>query len=241
MNRNLTILLSVLCLALAASIGCAATWTVGEDLANANSLNSVWAYGVASPDTLQFYQFDRYADPSAWSPLKGWDMSPAATAAMGSPFMGLAIKNETGAVDNTMGTPTPDGWMVLHIGLVGSSSLYHAIAQWTAPYACTVDVASSYASNVARTDAWVLVWHGSTFTGTLLGSISNGHPVSGVVPNVSVSAGDKVWFLVGASAGQGLDSQSTAMTGTITTVPEPSALLALFAGVAGLAGYLRRK
>ena len=80
-------------------------------------------------------------------------------------------------------------------------------------------------------------------TGLTQGTIAEGGPSTGLLTldNVSVSAGDRIDFVVAANGNYNFDS--TGVTATITAVPEPSSLVIAMTllGCLGLAGVWRTR
>lgn len=239
---------------LGAAFGVAALFSVGSANATvvydavaqfsiANNPNGAWTYGegtgpvfssvftknsgnvpvepISVPPTVQYWQS---SNPSSLVPIVGKNSGPTTTCC------------------NTV--LIPPGVLWVHPG--DSSDV---IVQWKAPTAGTYDIASSFAlldNQPTGVLAEIFMNGVSLFNHVIsspaanLGTQVYGPAVNFALNDVSLHLGDTLSFVVNNN-GQYFDD-STALTATITAVPEPSTWAMMVLGFAGV-GFMayRRK
>lgn len=206
----------------------ATTWDVAADFSATNNPNSVWSYGWSSALTSAF---NLYPDNGKMGPVP---IDVWVDLGVFYPFISSSTPNVghngTGIVNTDHPTIIwqPDQFS-LHPGQSGEYS--HAF--WTAPYAGTFDIASTFTGiDLLGTTTDVHVLHNgiSLFDG-LVNGFGN---TSSFLTTVQVGIGDIIDFTVG-DGGNGHSCDTTALS--VTIVPEPATLLLLTLG--GL--FLRKR
>ncbi len=226
MKRQLFVIIGFICLALnLCSTASATTFDVAADFSATNNPNGVWSYGWSSTLTSDFNLYPNHGKMSETIDIDVW---------AGSNFPGPpnVAHNGTGSVNNDHPTITwQPGQFSLHPGDSGE----YSHARWTAPYAGTFDIASTFTGidHYLGTTTDVHVLHNgiSLFDG----SVNGWCDTSSFSTTVSVGMGDIIDFAVGYGINPNNTCDTTALSATI--VPEPATIVLLTLG--GI--ILRRK
>jgi len=227
------------------SANAAVVYDAAADFSIASNANGTWSYGEGSGATISSL-FTKNSGNSPVQPIPGvpssvqyWQSSAPQSLV---PIVGENFGNAATTCCGTVLIPTGVLWV--HPG-----ASTDVIVQWTAPTTGTYDIASSFAlldNNPTGILAEIFKNGGSLFSQVIsspaanLGTQAYGPAVKFVQDNVSLQAGDTLSFVVNNN-GLFYDD-STALTATITAVPEPSTWAMMVLGFAGL-GFMayRRK
>jgi hypothetical protein len=208
---------------LASNLCFATIWDVAADFSATNNPNGVWSYGWSSELTSAL---NLYSYPGKFDDMVPIDVWAASDVPYSTPNVS---HNGTGSIVTTHPTiKWETGQFALHPGEFGEYS--HAC--WTAPYAGTFDIVSTFTGidiGTTTTDVHVLLIHNnnsiSLFNeGVNINGYGNTSPFS---KTVSVGMGDIIDFAVGYGNGNHT-RDTTALSATI--IPEPATLLLLTLG-----------
>ncbi len=199
-----------------------------------NSEGSTWSYRAASDGVRDgsYGLLGTNAEPGLWSPATPiWRGS--------GNYPGIAV-NRTGDEIDWIGNENYFAWPDQTIWMHPPENPGFVALTWRAPEAGIVSIDFSI-RDIDGNDGDGVVWYLdlNTAAGELAsGSLSNGASIGGQQVNgVNVEAGDRIHLLINRKGGYIYDS--TAVTATITMVPEPSSVGLLIAGVA--MGLRRRR
>lgn len=234
MDVRKSLLLAVACLLLAAP-AFASTWDAAAEFSLTTNPLGVWSYGFS--DTLGgtmtlFNNLDYAILPGGGV---AWDMSPEPNA-----WSGFVCKNLNPTATSWYGLEIPAGGVAFHPGFVGVENGLPAkpflpnIVRWTSPVAGQVSVAYGFASPLDGIGVHVLQNGSELFSGLISNSSFSGT----LLCNVAI--GDTIDF-VASCPGDDCRAKFVNVSGTITTVPEPSALVATFSGLVGIGGLVLRR
>ena len=239
----------------------ASSFDAATDFSLASNPNGVWSYGYSisnmpggpfTPDTINSNMNGNMTFGN--SNLSSWQGNVVCVICMQSEKYPLVIKNTANTVQ-TIGTTVSllPGELALHPAGPPVSSEEFAVVRFTAPTTglFTInstfggrDTGSTASSRGTTTDVHVLLNNVSLFDGEVTGF--------GATQSFSttrlLSFGDTLDFVVGIGDGTPLENggqptffdDTTALSATISTVPEPASLLLLGSGVIGLAWWRRR-
>lgn len=229
---------------LSCAAGAAQTWSLADDFSlSVNTTTSTWSYGLAtadgSPDPTSnlFATNTRNANelwnttftvpPTMWSDADG--------------YWGIG-RNDTGVIQTSDPISWAPGEILIHpkYTLGGAEFPGRLVISWLAPSDTTVGIDYSWADAMPGdwTGVGLRIWHNGTVLTDIGGDgwLDPSSAGSGTISNLSVAAGDRVFFEYDTWEDPTGDVTRTAIL--ITAVPEPRA--ALLGGL-GLLALLRRR
>jgi hypothetical protein len=198
----------------------AQTFDVAADFSTTNNPNGAWSYGWSSTLTSALNQYpdhdkmgERAGTPiniDAWS---DWEQF--------SSYSPNATHNGTGTINNEHWTITwQPGQFSLHPGDNG----VYSHARWTAPSAGIVDIAAMFTGidhyYGTTTDVHILHNGNSLFDG-LVNGYGNTSSFS-TTTSIDVGLGDTIDFAVGYGSNNNPTCDTTALSATISFIPEPA-------------------
>jgi len=209
----------------------AATFSAVGDFSSSTSNGPVWGYGTGLTGT----SFTPYADFTAnclgsgsacWQTPTPVDLVPA------------VIANLSGATLDVSTVVFPDDVLLLHPGPVSPAGFTDSIVQFTAPTAGKYDVSGFF--ETLDVDS-----HGVGVTIAADGDILNSwalpaHGIQDFNEVVNLAAGQTIDFGVSVNDGNFL-FDSTGLSATITSVPEPGAWALMLLGFSALGVALRSR
>lgn len=229
-----SLLLIAVCLLIAAP-AFATTWDAAADFSLTTNPGGAWSYGfsdsLGSTMTL-FSNLDYAIMPGGGV---AWDMSPELNA-----WSGFVVKNLNETATAWYGLVIPAGGVAFHPGFAGVEGGLPAkpflpnIARWTAPVDGIVAVDYGFSSPMDGIGVHVMQNGSELFSGLLSDSSYSGTLLC------TVAVGDTIDF-VASCPGDDCRNKFANFSGTITTVPEPSAMIALFSGLIGFGGLALRR
>jgi hypothetical protein len=231
----------------------AGVWNIADDFSTTTNPNEAWSYGV--------YLADGHGTPFYnWEYFQSWAGMPN-LAKWGNPGDDLnagAIFYNPDTTDLVSGTQwLRPGEVALFPANLGWG--YTPVIRWTATEAMTISIDAAFRGHDETTsDVHILLngdmidgleWDSPTFTGTHLmdgviegnyGCVDLGIPQTGSSPEqtytgvITVAAGDTIDFVAGYGPNHFYGGDMTGVSATITTVPEPGALVILVLGALGM-------
>ena len=244
---NLRILSAAVGVATLFSVGAAnagAVYDAAGDFSISANPNGTWSYGEGTGSTITSLFTHNSNNPVQAIPLPaGSNVQYWQSSAPNSlvPIVGENYGSTTTCCSSVL---IPTGVLWVHPGLASD-----VIVQWTAPTAGTYDLSSSFAlldKSPSGIIGEVFENNSVLFSQTITGPAANlsaqtyGPAVSFAQNDLVLHAGDTLSFVVNNDGSYFNDS--TALTATITAVPEPSTWALVILGFAGI-GFMtyRRK
>jgi hypothetical protein len=218
----------------------ATTFDVAADFSATNNPNGVWSYGWSSTLTSAFNLYPNNGKVDEIINIDIWADFGHFSSYYPTPQV---AHNGTGSINNDHWTITwQAGQFSLHPGDGGE----YSHARWTAPDAGTIDIASMFTGIDhyfgTTTDVHVLHNGISLFDG-LVNGFGN---TSSFSTTVTVGKGDIIDFAVGYGINQSHTCDTTALSATISFIPEPSGMVWVsindpeVSGHEGFTGYMSK-
>ncbi len=245
MLHNKLLVSMIVAMVLVASVGYATTWDLATDFGWLSNPNGQWTYGFLNSST-GWHTYGTVVHPNpapGGSDNTGWNNGDW---------------DSEGNIQKNFGPNDIDAWASFRpAGLcdIGSpcDTGSGAGAKWTCAaggnYLVTVwFTGQSFNLQPGGTTTDVRVLQGSSVlaSAAINGYVGGGgHAVTGTIQRMDYSGtltlaqGDVLYFLAGSMGGAGDHLADLGVT--ITSVPEPSSLLAFVTGFAGLAGFAVRR
>ena len=200
---------------------------------NANP-NGVWTYGWSSTLTSSFNLDTAHTN---FQGLDFWEGSAPGSYSLGYP---LVYHNGTNSVIDYVGTVlVQPGQLVFHPGPAGQ----FGIIRFTAPEAGTFVLSTAFSGldfvGPTSTDVHVLLNGSAIFNGTING-YGGGSGLS-FSKTLTLAMGDRLDFAVGYGTNHDYTFDSTAITATLSSVPEPSSMASMLIGGLTLATCSARR
>lgn len=225
MYRLLTLALLITACVVPASAG---TWDLFGDFSAATNPHGAWTYGTTASVAAPGYTVAAFTHNA----YNGW----------GDPT------EEVLMLDGVIFGGDAAGKIAMSTGQVGSAIAVFVV-RWTAPEAGVYDVTASFAQLPNRDDLrgdvnlYVLA-NGTAVYSEFKPDNYNEPAGFGYEPytysgQVTLGAGDTIDWAVDPATWYGRDWMT--LEATVTTVPEPSSILALVAGMGGFIGLLRKR
>jgi len=207
----------------------AATFGAVGDFSSSTSNGPVWGYGTGLTGT-SFTPYANFVANCLGSGFACWqtptpvDLVPA------------VIANLTGSTQDVSTIVFPDDVLLLHPGPVSPEGFTDSIVQFTAPTAGKYDLSGFF--ETLDVDS-----HGVGVTIAANGDLLNswalpGHGIQNFNEFVELAAGQTIDFGVSVNDGD-FYFDSTGLSATITSVPEPGAWTLMLLGVGMIGGGLR--
>jgi PEP-CTERM motif-containing protein len=217
--------------ALVAPTAARSAFEAAADFSPTSNPNGVWGYGWTQTLGSSFIPDAIHQNVSG---LDFWEGSIAQGSPPGS--FPLVFHNGTANTIVTAGTVSvPPGQLGLHPGPGGQDS----VLRWTAPGNDAVSIKSLFSgldfAGPTSTDVHVLHNQSSLFDGVVEGFGSSSAETFSTM--LTVARGDTIDFVVGLGRNANFFNDSTGLSATIASVPEPAALALFGVGILGLLGY----
>ncbi len=245
-----SLLLIAVCL-LTVAPASATTWDLAADWQGTQT--GVWSYGFLTPG-YPMVPFAQYSTTN-YAPFYSWE-GPGAPGDEGYVWEGFMVKNPTEeavhivAPGDTLGIDVPAGGVA-----VRPEFTRPILVRWTAPYDMpSITIHNAYDTTVeAYMMGYVFTWPLGGSLGVLdaawleseydiYGNVAGPAHLEFNLTVTGVKKGDWIDFALTSWTDPSLPNQIANMTATVTGVPEPSAIVALFSGLVGFGGLvLRRK
>ncbi len=229
------------CLALQAKA--ATTWNLASDFSlSENSIASTWSYGLATADdnpnhTASLFTTNTLNANQLWA--TGF-ATPPTMWSQATGYWGIG-RNDTGITQTSGSISWAPGEILIHPKNTTSDRV---VISWLAPSTMTVGIDYSWGEAMPMpaglaNGVGLRIWHANT---VLTDTGGNGwlEPVagggSGTISNLSVTAGDRLFFEYDTLGQPNYDVTRTGIL--ITAVPEPGTTLL---GALGLLALMRRR
>ncbi|MFO0953550.1 MAG: PEP-CTERM sorting domain-containing protein [Isosphaeraceae bacterium] len=207
-------------------------YSAAADFSVSSNPNGVWSYGYSTTLTGAFIPNDHSGNPPFFpgTPFQTWytPISP-----LGDPLAGVNDSDKTITLNGSLVIQPHQ--LVFHPGPNGE---FEKI-RFTSPAAGLFAVNALFGgadTTPTSTDVHVLLNGVSLFDG-VVNAFGAGPAFS---TPLNLKAGDTLDFAVGYGGNRDYGFDSTSLAATISTVPEPSSLVALGAGALCLAAFFRR-
>lgn len=205
-------------------------YDAAADFSATSNPNGVWSYGfcvsIQGPS-----QFHAFTNPEGWygvANLPAWDSYAPFGVIPADPAV---FRNVSAASITKSGYTIPAG--ALALDSYGNSNAVSTMVRWTAPSAGTVNVSAAFKDGATGAQKAYVFDNGTALFNAL--APSTGVSYAGTL---TVAAGDKIDFLVGAYGGS---RSVTILNATVAMVPEPATLALLGTGLIGLLAYAWKK
>lgn len=221
----------------------AATWDLYDDFSIVNNPNGQWAYGY-SPSFAAGYAFSAFPDHFENPDVPGWWVNTGGEVPL--------LLDWTNAVAPNVAIPSLAG--CTGPGSMHSDTLFEMnVVRWTAAEAGVYDVSASWQQLLGRDDlrgdwtCYVVVNGVAIFSAykpdywSVPTDPGIGYEPIPYAGQLALAAGDTLDFAVDSGPNGDYRADWFTVDATITTVPEPSSIIALLAGLGGLAGMIRRR
>lgn len=221
----------------------ATTWNLASDFSLAeNSASSTWSYGLAAAENNPIHTANLFSTNTR-SANDLWGTGFATPPMMWSQTTGYwgIGRNDSGVAQTSNPISWAPGEILIHPKNTTSDRL---VISWLAPSSMTVGIDYSWGEAMPMppglaNGVGLRIWHGNTIltdtsgNGWLEPSSGGG---SGTLSNLSVTAGDRLFFEYDTLDNPNYDVTRTGIL--ITAVPEPGTTLL---GALGLLALLRRR
>lgn len=207
------------------------------DFSTASNPNGVWSYGTTTTQTGPFTAFSTAGSPNQIVPQSGsiavWSNAGDPNAAT-APWVG-----KTGAAGWSCCTSLAlqGNLLVLNPGANQGYSVVRFTAAATSLYAVQAEF-------FGLDESFKFPNLSDVYVRTTINVFSDGvagfQGVSQFNGDVFLNAGDTLDFMVGDN-GDGVPNHATALSATVTAVPEPGALAMLLVGLAAVGGQVARR
>jgi hypothetical protein len=238
-SRILRIGMCICVLGLAAQVRADFTYNAADDFSATSNPNGVWSYGAQS-STVPFTAYTTGRDWGVRTPstpgIECWDNGEVGVDAAFDPGV---THNSTADLITAHGYRWPANALVLD--LHGSTNdTGYANVRWTAPTAGVINVSATFTDTAVEPGVFATPYvriNGGEFQSLGSGAATS-TGVSWSSTGMEVMAGNTIDFL---AVGNGGTLTRLDATITMTTVPEPSAIVLLGSGILGLLAYAWRK
>jgi hypothetical protein len=212
-------------------------YDAAADFSIASNPNGVWSYGYELTLGSGFQSYNATAtNPFGATGLELW-YNPALSGNF-TPLVGYnTTSSDVPVGDPTVTVISPAHSVFMHPGAPTSGNAF-SVLRWTAPTAGSYQIAAAFRGDdfvyPTTTDVHVLENGSSLFDG---GVYVYG-PAASFTGIVSVKTGDTIDFVVGLGSDGNYTGDTTGISATISTVPEPTGALLLALGV-GIVGAIK--